>query len=116
MAFGDESAKVLIRPDGTFEFDRKAAKAFHLNDAHSLSVFYSGPSSRFVLEPLSKAQSGVTLEKTQEGGVVAYRAADFLDGAGVLPVTHKKYDARYYADLHVIVVHNVAVCKTKGTK
>ncbi len=114
MAFANESAKVLIHPDGTFTFERKAVLAFRLANAHSISVFYSFPSSRFVLQPVQEG-TGVPLERVA-GGIVARQAADFLGGVGVLPARKRKYDAQYDADTNMIVVRNVSVCKRGNAK
>ena len=108
MVFADGSAQVLIRPDGTFVFDRKAVSALGLKHANYISVFYSRSDSRFALQPL-KGGNGVALEKLQAGRMVAHGAADFLDGVGVLPAKPTKYPAQFYADLNTIVIRNVTV-------
>lgn len=112
MVFADGSARVLIRPDGTFVFDRKAVAALGLKRANCISVFYSRPDERFALRPL-KGGIGVALEKSQAGRMVAYRAADFLDGVGVLPAKATEYPAQFYADLNMIVVRDVTVRKRR---
>lgn len=108
------SAQVLICPDGTFVFDKKAVAALRLNDAHSISVCYSSASEGFFLRPLKAngCDRGVPLE-TNGNRTMAFGAADFLQGAGVLPIRATKYEAHYYADLHTIVVTNVAVTKRR---
>jgi|SRR5579872_2783724 len=105
-------AQVLICPDGTLAFDRRAVEAFRLRDAHSISVYYSSASGQFALQPIKANGSdrGVSLDK-KGNWLIAYCAADFLDGAGVLPRKPTKYDAQYYADLNTIVVRNVVVKK-----
>jgi hypothetical protein len=110
------SAQVLICPDGTFVFDRKAVTALRLNDAHSISVCYSSASERFALQAIKAngCDRGVSLERKGDR-LIAYCAADFLLGAGVLPGRPTNYDAQYYADLHTIVVRNIAITKKRRT-
>lgn len=112
MVFADGSARVMIRPDGTFVFDRKAVAALGLKRANCISVFYSRPDERFALQPL-KGGNGVPLDRLRTGGMVAHRAADFLDDVGVLPATATKYPAQFYADVNMIVIRNVAVRKRR---
>lgn len=112
MVFADGSAQVLIHPDGTFVFDRKAVSALGLKRANCISVSYSRPSERFALQPM-KSGSGVPLQKLHTGGMAAHRAADFLDDVGVLPTKATKYPAQFYADLNTIVIRNVTVTKRR---
>ena len=108
--------QVLICPDGTFVFDRRAIEALRLRNAHSISVCYSSASARFALQPIKANGSdrGVTLEK-KGNRMIAYFAADFLEGAGVLPRKPTKYPAQFYADLNMIVVRNVVLKNRRKT-
>ena len=113
----DGSAQVLICPDGTFVFDQKAVAALRLHDAHSISVCYSTASEQLALQAVKANgcdRAGVPLERRGDR-MVAFCAADFLQGAGVLPSKPTKYDAEYYAHLHTIVIKNVAITKRRKT-
>jgi hypothetical protein len=96
--------KVFFFPDGTLAFDAWATQAFHLQGAKAISVYYSRPLARLVLQPMENGDRGVPLEKTQAGGVIAFRAADFLDHVEALPFTTEKFEAEYLTDVKLIVI------------
>lgn len=110
------SAQILICPDGTFVFDQRAVKALELENVHSISVCYSSAYEAFALRPIKRngADAGIALEKRGDR-LVAHSAADFLEGAGVLPVRAKRYDTTYYADINTIVVRNVVIRNRRKT-
>jgi hypothetical protein len=110
------TAQVVICPDGTFVFDQRAVKALQLENVHSISVCYSSAYEAFALRPIkgNGADTGITMEKRGDR-LVAHSAADFLRGAGVLPVRARRYDATYHADLNTIVVRNVVVRNRRKT-
>jgi len=109
-------AQIFICPDGTFVFDRKAIAALRLHDAHSISVCYSSASGGFFVRPLKAngCDRGVPLER-KGNRIIAHGAADFLEGHRVLPDRATKYEAECCADLHTIVIRNVAVTKARRT-
>jgi hypothetical protein len=114
-ARADGKAKVLIRADGSMVFDRIAVEAFRLRGVDAIWVFYSNPV--FVLRPRPKEFDwGVPLKRTPGGGLVAEEAADFLQGRGVLPAKHRKYDGQFFAERNVIVITNAGLSKRRTTK
>jgi|SRR5579864_4160842 len=117
MKFADTSVQVLICPDGTFVFDDRAIEAFQLRSAHSVAVCYSSADGRFALHPIRTNGSdvGVLLEK-RGSRMVAHSAADFLQGAGVLPARPKRYGATYYAYLNTIVVRDIVIRNRRKTR
>lgn len=107
----------MIEADGTMVFDHVAVERFRLRGVESVLVFYSTPAAMFVLWPLpSGAGYGVPLFEMPNGWVMALEAADFLQGKGVLPVKHRRYEAQFYADKNEIVITNVGVCKRRTAK
>lgn len=116
MPDANSSAQVLICPDGTFVFDRTAVEAFQLRSAHSVAVCYSSADGRFALQPIRANGShvGVSLDK-RGTRMIAYCAADFLQGAGVLPGRPKRYNATYYAYLNTIVIRDVVIRNRRKT-
>ena len=111
-----KAAKILICPDGTLVFDRKAMVALQLEGAHSIAISYSSYYEQFALRPIKANGSDLGVALDQAGGrIFAYCAADFLQGAGILPGKPTKYEAQYNEEIHAILVKNVAIKKRRKT-